>query len=266
MHSIKKSALAGMLLAGTLVSVPALAQPGTPSSSTLQSSTEFPGGIRATTSADANLTFVRNTKNVTQLRLTKGTATFSVPAGRELKLEAESLLVQSKTAEFEAGFDAAGRPQVTCLSGLVGVTDAGGNHFRLSDNSVFTLGADGNSPSVHARTVATTTPEPDPPPVAAPAPAPPPAPEPVVTNSQSRPWAGQNDSRDQDDGGGYQPPQQPQGPSVGQTILRSLPAILVNVLPYVLNNGNGYYPNQGYYPGYYPNQGYYPNPGYYPYR
>ena len=91
-----------------------------------------------------------------------------------------------------------------------------------------------------------------------------------------RPWAGQ-DRQPQDDDydrprrrddGGYQSPQQPQGPSVGQTILRSLPSILVNVLPYVLNNNNGYYPNQGYYPapGYYPGQGYYPQNGYYPYR
>ncbi|MFN8613675.1 MAG: hypothetical protein U0931_39435 [Vulcanimicrobiota bacterium] len=58
-------------------------------------------------------------------------------------------------------------------------------------------------------------------------------------------------------------------PSLGQTILQTLPALLVNVLPYVLNNNNGYYPNQGYYPnaGYYPPQGYYPQNGYYyPYR
>jgi hypothetical protein len=273
-HLVKKSTLVGFLVASALISVPAVAQQGSSASVNQSASTEFPGGVRAATSADAQLSFVGKTKQVSRLRLTQGTAKLTVPAGSELKLEVGSLVVQAKSSELEASFDGAGKPQITCLSGLVGVTDGSGNHFRLSPDSVLSLGADGSTPSVRSRSVAAAQPAPQP--VVTPAPAPqaaaPPSvdwnagdeeeeqPQPRRRNRRAASNEGQYEyqpGRDRD----YAPePRQSSGPNIGGMIMQNLPTILGTVLPFVLNrNQPQYFPgyNQGYYnPGYYPNGGY----------
>lgn len=270
---VKKSTLVGFFLASALISVPAVAQQGSSASLNQSASTEFPGGVRAATSADAQLSFLGKTKQVSRLRLTQGSAKLTVPAGSELKLEVGSLVVQAKSSELEASFDGAGKPQITCLSGLVGVTDVSGNHFRLSPDSVLSLGADGSTPSVRSRSVAAAQPAPQP--VVTPAPAvaaQPPVdwnaddedeeqPQPRRRNRRSASNEGQYEyqpGRDRD----YAPePRQSSGPNIGGMIMQNLPTILGTVLPFVLNrNQPQYFP--GYNQGYYPNQGYFPNQGY----
>ena len=301
MNLVKSTTLVGFLCASLVATLPAAAQPNSPTTNaSTAGGTELPGGIRATPSADAQLKFLGQTGKVSRLSLTKGQATLSVPPGTELKLEMGGWVVQSKLSDLEVGFDGAGRPQVSCISGMVGVTDGNGAHFRLYPDSSLVMGEDGRTPAIRSRVAAST------PSVAAP------AAEPTAAPRASRPdpdstvyvppnrqrytppadnggYDSEDDSeepmprrrtrsrdrnRDRDyDGSDYRAPQ-PQGPNTGQVIMQNLPGVLMNVLPFMLNRNQGYFPGGGYYPGggyfpggggYMPGGGYFPNNGgYYP--
>lgn len=142
MNFTTRATLTGLLL-GSFIALPACAAPA-----------EFPGGVSATTSADAHLKFLGQKKGVTQLQLTSGSAHLAVPANTQLKLQAGSLTCQAKGAEAEVALDAQGRPSVSALSGVVGVTDAKGQHFRLNSGWQLSMGADGVTPDVHTRSAA----------------------------------------------------------------------------------------------------------------